>query len=135
MREILFRGKTNKTLINGIPHYTNKGVWVEGSLNISCDGSICTISDKQSVYTVRKETIGQYIGFDDKNRVKIFEGDICAHNNEYHYPRPLIVEWIKECACYAFVDVNDYHKTYFFQVQDMKDVKVIGNIHDNRNML
>lgn len=135
MREILFRGKTNKTLINGTPHHTNKGAWVEGSLTVSYDGSICTISGRQSVYTVHKETVGQFTGLNDKNDTRVFEGDVCVHFDKGNYPRPLVVEWVEECACFSFVDVNDYHKNYFFQKQDMGDIEVIGNIHNNKYLL
>ena len=131
MREISFRGKTNKILVDGKPRYTNKGVWVKGSLNISCDGTICTISDRQSVYTVRKETVGQYTGLKDKNDTRVFEGDVCVHSDKENYPRPLVVEWVEECACFAFVDKLDFDKKYYFQDIDMKHIKVIGNTYNN----
>lgn len=74
-REILFRGKR-----------TDNGEWIDGALICLDDGETriatsCLSGDVPNLfnicaYDVDPETIGQYIGNKDKNRVPIFEGDI-----------------------------------------------------------
>lgn len=72
MRDILFRGKR-----------VDNGEWVEGFYYAEC-GGFYIIEDRQKEsqlnrnlpYLVHPETVGQFAGLTDKNRVKIFEGDI-----------------------------------------------------------
>ena len=74
-REILFRGRR-----------TDNGEWIDGALICLDDGETriatsCLSGDVPNLfnicaYDVDPETIGQYIGNEDKNRVPIFEGDI-----------------------------------------------------------
>ena len=131
MREILFRGKTDK------------GEWVQGSLikrNIGC-----FIVDENNKCALRKasehlfdfesnlvipETVGQYTGLTDKNGTKIFEGDIVSISGDF--------KGIYTCVW------EEYHFDYELENKTMRcclacvysdDIKVIGNIIDNPELL
>ncbi len=123
MREILFRGKTNK------------GEWVEGSLVIALGWSLI-LGKRQKEYRIYDlhdnykrvipETIGQYTGLTDKNGKKIFEGDIFAHPNKKKYK--YIVDWIDDIASFGWFNGNGVGF-------DNKEIEIIGNIHDNPELL
>ena len=141
MREILFRGKMDN------------GEWVYGSFcmdaleqfNGLCgvDGFIRLYDKakgKMQTYEVDRETVGQYTGLKDKNGKRIFEGDIVAQN-WYDYDEPRDDSFGKVVFCeydcsFSVMDVNkdgvmplgrcgSYHW----------EVEVIGNIHDNQELL
>ena len=133
MREILFRGKN-----------VDNGAWVYGSfipdmLEVFCitdiDGFIKPFSlNKEELTEVRVErsTIGQFTGLTDKNGTKIFEGDIV------HWKKvPYFVRWDSKKA--EFVFANDMEADYFVvgfnEHTTMKFCKVVGNIHDNPELL
>ena len=126
MREILFRGKR-----------TDCDAWVEGDLIQAFRGnhlSSCSIMPHTPTaycWKVLPETVGQFTGLTDKNGKRIFEGDIveCVSDGE----RAVII-WVKYSAffglsfdgwCCGFDD-------YDFSPNDFK---VIGNIHDNPELL
>ena len=144
MREILFRGKR-----------VDSGEWVQGCLvfieasNVkTTDGkinkSVCcitkpyfpfeiTVNDADNLdlalYRIIPETVGQYTGLTDKNGKKIFEGDI--------------VDILTENGEIGVIAYNDggflvEADTFCVTFQDNingTDVEIIGNIHDNPELL
>lgn len=123
MREILFRGKDIK------------GNWHIGLL--AHIGNAWYISNKTGVSTafeVIPETIGQYTGLTDNNDNKIFEGDIVKA-----YGRKGAVTANKfNCGCcypvYGFA-VCEYNEETPSDLIEINDCEVIGNIHDNPELL
>jgi uncharacterized phage protein (TIGR01671 family) len=139
MRDILFRGKR-----------ADNGEWVEGGLfvavSIDEDGhrvEDCFIQTHPLMYggtelttnsyEVIPETVGQYTGLKDKNGKEIYEGDIVLAtlkffniNNE---KCKVIFHNGSIGVQYGFS--TDYFKT--FPAWD--EVEVIGNIHDNPELL
>lgn len=73
MREILFRGKDT---YNSQWHYgyVYHDQYFDG--RFSCVDRMIIRNDCDEDYTVKENSIGQFIGLTDKNGVKIFEGDI-----------------------------------------------------------
>lgn len=145
MRDILFRAKTSYN-----------GEWAYGSL-IAMDREIdsiqvfiftpprgassfsCGTLVKLGMVAVDTETIGQYTGLTDKNGKKVFEGDICRFR-----------EWKLGDMCWIgkvyfehqhFVisgEANKECETPFTMVMSCfasGDIEVIGNIHDNPELL
>jgi uncharacterized phage protein (TIGR01671 family) len=112
MRTILFRGKR-----------VSDGQWVYGDLIQF--GRLTSIDTAP----VDPATVGQYVGRDDPNGTKIFEGDVmtCGTVVEFN------TDGIGGCSyCYgAFYGtgfiVSSDDKLYYFDKRN----HVIGNIHDN----
>ena len=138
MSEILFRGKR-----------TDNGEWVKCSETYIRDGDGIWLSDENLnvvVVTVIPETVGQYTGLTDKNGVRIFEGDII----KTHYANAQKSDFIEQVVFYngkfcAYFSnqlckqwANLYDGTEHLP-QDksvyMDSVEVIGNIHDNPEIL
>ena len=139
MREILFRGKTLS------------GKWVEGAYYKQelfygdKEDAHIIITSKETLdndfalerYIVIPETIGQYTGLTDKNGTKIFEGDIVlckiigVRETVIHKG---FIEYIEDCFG---VNIKGIVPTQHCLVFSMKngDVEVIGNIHDNPELL
>ena len=129
MREILFRGKRN-----GYADQRDRD-WLEGSLLVGDNGEyeICYGTPRvRIIYSVIPETVGQFTGTTDKNGKKIFEGDIVRVNRS---EVPSIVEY-SECNCgfRANSRSDDYFSISVLN-RDLVDLEVIGNIHDNPELL
>ncbi len=132
MREILFRGKR-----------VNNGEWVEGNLFIpdypDKPTEICIGTNVVRItYDVIPETVGQYTGLTDKNGKKIFEGDIVKREYTlWHGETKKTRETQIGVVVYSNRDCG-------FQVEkkcnlrkpwDGDTIEVIGNIHDNPELL
>lgn len=122
MREILFRGKR-----------VDNGEWVYGDLNhcvIVGKTHICKVEENLSttVHEVIPKTVGQYIGREDVNGQKVFEGDIVEleGDDDVYY----IVSWFDEDVQYV-LDGED--EMIAFDCVSW-DINVVGNIFDNPDM-
>lgn len=139
MREILFRGKTDK------------GEWVQGYLlydNEQNEDYIAESFEDRAAYIrkINPKTIGQYTGLTDKNGNKIFEGDIIKFG-KYLYQITF------ECGSFALLDkqgliiakiggINDHcyslmnlHLECCWEDDWAYDIEIIGNIYDNPKLL
>lgn len=149
MREILFRGKRtdNGEFVYGyvgvfkgitqifVPFTEEEEKENEGHI-FSCVGGLW--------YTVNPETIGQFTGLtykNDKNGKKIFEGDIGRYQQTDGAKRngkPITcigkVVYNAKTASFA-VDGKDEAGCKYFDYFPIKDFEVIGNIHDNPELL
>lgn len=146
MREILFRGKTERDQ------------WVYGSLILA--GSCCCVLESEEnchpmdypyldnelgtidgkATPVIPETVGQFTGLTDVNDTKIFEGDIVLTE----YGEKFVVAYGRHdlscCGC-----CYDSHESVGFYLgcgdyaysddTAWTDIKVIGNIHDNPKLM
>ncbi len=122
MREILFRGKTSGN------------EWLYG--NLSVIGDCCFISEDMGFSkTVIPETVGQYTGLTDKNGKKIFEGDILESRYDEKYPNDFcheVVIWHDNGWC---IKEGNYEPDRLDEDQELKYSIVVGNIHDNPELL
>lgn len=127
----LFRGKR-----------TDNGEWVYGNYYIAekLDKSgveyfIIKIKAEGSQYYVIPETIGQYTGLMDKNGKMIFEGDVVYCKSRLDNANMVV---IFECGQFRMV-LSENYRSYqtnsgFYDINCF-DKEVIGNIHDNPELL
>ena len=145
-REILFRGKR-----------IDNGEWVYGYFYEEC-GATYIIEDRQKETMLNRntpnviipETIGQFTGLLDKNGNKIFEGDIIKYNE---HPKYLLKSFIAEVsykdymASFSYLklglDENGWEQPlihFFNEIDEFEEdvlpyIEIIGNIHDNPELL
>lgn len=131
MREILFRGKDYTGIVGG--------GWLFGALdntNKEFPKIICLDRfNNQCIITVSPESIGQYTGLTDRNGNKIFEGDIVSFERVnalgYTTERAGEVKYYSKLPIfYILADTGDA-----WDWCDCKNIKVIGNTHDNPELL
>lgn len=133
MREILFRGK----------RVDNCG-WVEGFYLYTDENTHPVIIDmKCCSHIIIPETVGQYTGLTDRNGKKIFDGDIVIFNRERNLPNtdksPEVIiyhQW--DCAFQRYPYGRCITKGgagKLIQPDMMSECEIIGNIHDNPELL
>jgi len=139
-REILFKGKR-----------VDNNQWTEGFLSFiytdgrNSNGFIYT--DKAQIYSpvevrshdVYTSTVGQFTGLCDKNGKKIFEGDILYKEGHWTFYVGYEMGAFRAIPLEPVQKLNWPHCTLeeFLRVGmgDCKGFKVIGNIHDNPELV
>ena len=152
MREILFRGKR-----------TDNGEWIYGDLmqNVDCIKIREQEKDVKHIaksFEIDLETVGQYTDLADKNGKRIFEGDIIRYTFDspddptatenglkVRTGRIFWSDWRASFAVTAGIngsasinnDVARYvrGRQVYEYVRGANTVEVIGNIHDNPELL
>ena len=139
MREILFRGKAS---FDG-----RDGEWVYGGLLPETENTFPIIvrdydNDEDWIGvngwdTVYPETVGQYTGLTDKNGKKIFEGDIVKHYNNSDDGFDVgMLYWDETFSQWKRTSIgNFHHRSFTYSMSRSCDYEVIGNIHDNPELL
>lgn len=132
-REIRFRGKTQQ------------GEWLYGDLQQCNDGTVriavnnecwnddgIQSSDYLKISEVNPNTVGQFTGLYDKYDKQIYEGDIVSHitgrmkvNGEY----------VDKTDVFAVEYRGAEFNISYLSLVSKNSVKVIGNIHDNQELL
>ena len=147
MREILFRGKRLQGG-NWLEGYffksdINKRERESGKASLiftpDCDTFI-TVPECHNSFMVASDTVGQYTGMTDKNGKRIFEWDIVAQNwYDYDEPRDDSFGKVVFCEYDCSFSVMDVNKDGFMPLGRCGsyhwEVEVIGNIHDNPELL
>ena len=140
MREILFRGRCNEA-------GKYKDHWIEGHYGEDEGRNEIFFSTKIGIvgYSCEPESIGQYTGLTDKSGKKIFEDDIIRV--KYSIRCPIEVGNSFRIGTYD----TDYIASVIFddcrfclakangEIREIplssENIEVIGNIHDNPEML
>ena len=150
MREILFRGKR-----------MDNGEWaiggfceMDGSVYIAKGQKIEIVNAKTrettkakvlDTYEVAPATVGQFTGLTDRNGKRIFEGDIVHYLYEpgkgyWNSDQNSVIEWLSTgFFMRGIMGTNKYACSTGWLVStphgDGKCFEVIGNIHDNPELL
>lgn len=138
MRDILFRGKRidNGEWVEGYLVASRENTYPNGFEIITADGinydELDNFEPNFISDGVISETIGQWTGLVDKNAVKIFEGDIIECYSEGVKARGTVTQRID--GLWIIYPAWQKSKMWglFPNRYGVADVRVIGNIHDEK---
>lgn len=126
MREIIFRGKslvTKEWVFGDLFQHGDQRFIMAGGHNVEVD----------------PESVGQYMGCDDENDVKIFEGDIVhLYGNKDTSTRFINYIALVIFAHGGFCTIDgtpDDYAVCRFDFTSTLNCEVIGNIHDNFELI
>lgn len=161
MREILFRGKRkdNGEWVEGyyakLPYYLPDGFTggnKEMHIIIPVDDMLYPRCEISRYEEVDPDTVGQYIGANDKDGKKVFEGDVLERKSPW--PIALLIRSPSldimgierrvigyEYSGFTHTEIYPHKRDYSDAIDDnaygicISNYKVIGNIHDNPELL
>ena len=141
MREMLFRGKrldNGEWVFGTHGNHTSLDAMIIDRPYLTADNDLAALG----FWAVDPDTVGRETDLTDKNGVKIFEGDIVKfkHGGEFAqtgiYYRNYAVEFVNTFVTYGLRLRN---KSIHFPLKQataaMHDVVVVGNIHENQELL
>ena len=128
MRQIKFRGKSI---------YNNE--WVSGNLRIFGERAYISAIDSHAHSEVYLATVGQFTGLRDSKGREIYEGDIInwlsIRNGGQGFIEEGFVEFRVNEQAYMVINrikTADNRESVCNILRCTRDIKVIGNIHDNQ---
>ena len=133
MREILFRGKR-----------VDNGEWIQGDLVQFLSHGIVRIVTQEPPYKdaeVDSDTVGRFTGLTDRNGKKIFEGDIIhLEYSQVFFGGEYFGEYTAEVSykegCFVTDGINNGGEIETpLSGFDNDELEIIGNIHDNPELL
>ena len=131
MRTIKFKAKR-----------VENGEWVYGYVYKIENKDLWFIDNGKTVsHQVIQETVGQFTGLYDKNGKEIYEGDIIRVNHSifeeptYHEVKYGIEQDYPAFDLYQQLDFVEGNNLQYFVICDIYDYYVVGNIHDNKELL
>lgn len=115
---------------------TNNGAFLIGVNNgpdeLTDGGKMIIISPKNGRFCMNEDIeLMQYTGLKDKNGVEIYEGDILKIDEG----DPVTVSYENIYASFGIYRKGWAFLHYFHEAVEPGDCKVIGNIHDNPELL
>lgn len=126
MREIKFRGKR-----------LDNGEWIEGDLlRMNDHWFIFPDPAPEGIdkYEVDPATVGEYTGLKDRNGKEVYEGDVMKIP-ETDFNAEIIGRVLFDDDAYYIIPLRGGHLWGLHWSLRKHDAKIIGNIHDNLELL